>query len=76
MAPTLFKIYINKSLSRQKRQCRYTEIAGNDYFFYTLLFVDAQVVIALNRQDSEYIIRKLIEEYKASGLDSNFENPQ
>lgn len=43
-------------------------VMGNDDFLYTLLFADDRDVIALNRQDAEYVIKQLHKEYKTGGL--------
>src|SRR5215510_6563048 len=45
----------------------------NDKFLYTLLFADDQVMVAMDEQDSSYMIRKLHEQYKQWGLDINYE---
>ena len=44
----------------------------NDKFLYTLLFADDQVVVAMDEQDSNYMTRKLHEQYKNWGLDINY----
>ena len=44
----------------------------NDKFLYTLLFADDQVVLAMHAQDSNYMIRKLHEQYKRWGLEINY----
>jgi len=76
MAPTLFKIYINKALKKWKKYCGTMGIPINDKFLYTLLFADDQVVVAMDEQDSNYMIRKLHEEYKNWGLDINYEKTE
>ena len=45
-------------------------------FLYTLLFADDQVVIAMDEQDSSYMISKLHEQYKNWGLDINYEKTE
>ena len=67
MAPTLFKIYINEALKKWKKCCGPMGIPINDKFLYTLLFADDQVVVAMDEQDSNYMIRKLHEQYKIWG---------
>jgi len=39
---------------------------------YTLLFADDQVVLAMDEQDSNYMIRKLHKQYKIWGLEINY----
>jgi len=72
MAPTLFKIYINEALTKWKQHCEIMGIPINDKFLYTLLFADDQVVLAMDEQDSNYMIRKLHEQYKRWGLEINY----
>ena len=76
MAPTLFKIYINEALKKWKKHCEVMGIPINDKFLYTLLFADDQVVVAMDEQDSSYMIRKLHEQYKQWGLDINYEKTE
>src|SRR5215510_10485138 len=59
MAPTPFKIHINKALKKWKKHCEVVGIPINDKFLYTLLFADDQVVVAMDGQDCSYMIRKL-----------------
>ena len=59
MAPTLFKIYINEASKRWKKYCGTMGIPINDKFLYTLLFADDEVVVAMDEQDSKYMIHKL-----------------
>jgi len=76
MAPTLFKLHINEALKKWKQRCETMGIPINDKFLYTLLFADHQVVIAMDEQDSSYMIRKLHEQYKNWGLDINYKTEQ
>jgi len=76
MAPTLFKIYINEALKKWKKHCETMGIPINDKFLYTLLFADDQLVIAMDEQDSSYMIRKLHEQYKNWGLDITYEKTE
>jgi len=59
MAPTLFKIYINETLKKWKTYCGTMGIPINEKFLYTLLFADDEVVVAMDEQDSKYMIHKL-----------------
>src|SRR5215510_2607107 len=56
-----------------KKHCEVMGIPINDKFLYTLLFADDQVVVAMDEQDSSYMIRILHEQYKKWGLDINYE---
>jgi len=76
MAPTLFKIYINEALKKWKKHCETMGIPMNAKFLYTLLFADDQVVIAMDEQDSSFMIRKLHEKYKNWGLDITYEKTE
>src|SRR5699024_3466529 len=46
LAPTLFKIYIQKALNKWKRHCRNMGIEVDDDFLYTLHYADDQVICA------------------------------
>ena len=76
MVPTLFKIYINEALKKWKKHCENMGIPINDKFLYTLLFADDQVVVAMDEQDSNYMVRKLHEQYKNWGLEINYEKTE
>jgi hypothetical protein len=43
-----------------------------DYHLCNLLFADDQVIIAPDTEDAEYMLRKLVEEYRKWGLQINF----
>ena len=58
---------INEALKKWKKYCGTMGIPINDKFLYTLLFADDQVVVAMGEQDSNYVIRKLREQYKNWG---------
>jgi len=65
LSPTLFKIYLSHALQNWRRKC----------ILYTLHFADDQEVLAHDREDLEYMTRKLIEEYENWRLTVN-ENRQ
>lgn len=73
ISPTLFKIYISKALSTWKRKCHGMGIELNDTCLYTLQFADDQAVIANDKDDMEYMVKKLVEEYDKWGLTVNVE---
>lgn len=45
-------------------------------FIYTLLFADDQLILAEDKEDVIYMIRKLIEEYVKWGLELNMDKTQ
>ena len=64
LSPTLFKIYVSKALHLWKRKCSGMGVALNDdTCMYTLQFADDQVICATDKEDLEYMARKLKEEY-------------
>lgn len=71
LSPTLFKIFLEKTLLRWKRKCSNMGIPLNNTTIYTLNFADDQVVMAQDLDDLEYMTRKLIEEYRHWGLEVN-----
>ena len=72
ISPTLFKIYIRKDLEERKRKCHGMGIHLENTTLYTLQFADDQVVLAGDKEDLEYMTRKLKETYEKWGLDMNF----
>lgn len=68
LAPLLFKIYLEEVLKSWKRKCHRMGITIGDETLYTLLFADDQVIIAEDADDSNYMLRKLQEEYEKWGL--------
>lgn len=46
-------------------------LSVGDYILYTLYFADDQLVIAEDKEDLEYMVRKLNEAYSAAGLTIN-----
>jgi len=71
ISPTLFKIYIQKALEEWKHKCSGMGIPLQNTTFYTLQFADDQVVLAGDKEDLEYVMRKLKETYEKWGLDMN-----
>lgn len=71
MAPTLFKIYIEDALNKWKRKCENMGIPLNNKTIYTLQFADDQVILAQDKDDLEYMSRKIKEEYEKAGLNMN-----
>jgi hypothetical protein len=49
--PTLFKIYIRKTLEEWKRKCHGMGISLENTTLYTLQFADDQVVLAGDKED-------------------------
>jgi len=64
VSPTLFKIYVAKTLSQWKRKCRRMGVELGEAYLYILQFADDQVVVANDKNDLAYMTRKLQEEYK------------
>lgn len=71
MSPTLFKIFLEKALSKWKLKCKGMGIPLNENILYTLSFADDQIVLAQDIEDLEYMTRKLVEEYEKWGLEVN-----
>jgi len=72
ISPTLFKIYIRKALEEYKLKCSGMVIPLENTTLCTLQFVDDKVVLAGDKEDLEYMTRKLKESYEKWGLDMNF----
>jgi len=71
ISPTLFKIYIRKALEEWRRKCHGMGAPLKNTTLYTLQFADDQVVLAGDKEDLEYMTRKLKETYEKWGLDMN-----
>lgn len=72
MSPTLFKIYLSEALKHWRKKCSQMGIPINDNLsLYTLHFADDQIVMAQDKEDLEYMTRKLIKEYEKWGLELN-----
>lgn len=56
-----------------KRKCSGMGIPLNDTNIYTLQFADDQVIIAGDKEDLQYMTRKLKETYEYWGLEMNLE---
>lgn len=76
LSPTLFKIYLKKSLGKWEKQCKNMGIQINNDTLFTLYFADNQVVIAEDEMDLSYIVRKLKEQYKEAGLNINMKKSE
>lgn len=73
VSPTLFKIFIAKALHLWKRKCGGMGIDLGELCLYTLQFADDQVIMANDKEDIEYMARKLQEEYRRWGLEINID---
>lgn len=71
VSPTLFKIYIAMALKNWKRKVQGMGIEIDDSCLFTLQFADDQVIVANDKEDVQYMMRKLIEEYREWGLTVN-----
>ena len=71
LSPTLFKIYLDRSLVRWTKECKSMGLRVGDDNLFTLYFGDDQIVVAEHDEDLEYMVRKLKEEYDAAGLTMN-----
>jgi len=71
ISTTLFKIYIRKALEEWKPKCHGMGASLENITLYTLQFTDDQVVLAGDKEDLEYMTRKLKENYEKWGLDIN-----
>ena len=69
LSPTLFKIYLEYVLKEWKKKCGGMGVPLSEVeTLFTLCFADDQVVVAQDQDDAEYMIRKLVEEYRKWGL--------
>jgi len=59
--PYTFKIYVRKVLEEWKRKCTGMGIPLENTALHTLQFADDQVVLAGDKEDLEYMTRKLKE---------------
>jgi len=73
ISPTLFKIYIRKALEEWKRKCSGMGILLENTTLYTLQFADDQVALAGDKEDMEYMTRKLKENLREMGPGHEFE---
>ncbi|XP_045477944.1 uncharacterized protein LOC123683087 [Harmonia axyridis] len=63
VSPTLFKVYVSRALRKWKNKCGPMEIELDDNsHLYSLQFADDQVIMANDKDDLEYMARKLQEE--------------
>jgi len=61
ISPTFFKIYTRKALEAWKCKCHGMGVPLENITLYTLQFADDQVVLAGDKEDLEYMTRKLKE---------------
>ena len=71
VSPTLFKIYVARALKQWKKKCKGMGVDLDGVCLYTLQFADDQVIIANDKEDLEYMARRLQEEYRKWGLEIN-----
>lgn len=72
LSPTLFNIYINRALKNWRNQCHRMGVElSEDRNLYTVHFADDQVVLAQEKEDLEFMTRKLLKEYEKWGLTVN-----
>ena len=72
LSPTLFKIYLNEAFRNWRRSCSGMGVQLNvDTTLYTLHFADDQVVIAQEREDLEFMTRRLFKCYEEWDLSVN-----
>jgi hypothetical protein len=69
ISPTLFKIFIRKALEEWKGKCHGMGIPLENITLYTLQFAEYQVVLAGDKEDLDYMTRKLKEIYVKWGPD-------
>lgn len=71
LPPLVFNLYLEVRLKDRKRSCIRINIFIGDRYRFTLNFTDAQVVIAQDTYDLEFILRKLYNIYQEWGLNIN-----
>lgn len=72
LSPTLFKIYLNEALKKWRKSCSGMGIElNNDTHLYTLHFADDQVAVAQDKEDLEFMARRLFKAYEEWGLSVN-----
>lgn len=71
MSPTLFKIFLEDVLGKWNKSCRGMGLEINDRLMHNLLFADDQVIIGQDKEDMEYMIRKLVDAFAVGGLKIN-----
>lgn len=64
LSPKLFKLYVATPLKQRKKKVYGMGIELDNAILYTLQFADDQAVVSDDKDDMEYIICELIEEYK------------
>ena len=71
MPPTLLKIYVQEAFNQWCKKCSRMGIELGEPNFYTMLFADDQIILANDKDDITYMMRKLLEEFKKLGLQVN-----
>ena len=72
MSPILFQLYLDILLKECKKKCEKIDIKLTDNIcLFNLLFADAQVIIAKEGKDIDYM-KKLLETYEIWDLNINF----
>ena len=71
ISPTLFKIYMWKTLEEWEHKCSGMGIPLENTTLYTLQFADDQVVLVGDKEDLECMTRTLKETYEKWGLVMN-----
>jgi len=71
----IFTIYIyniySEPLKNWQKKCAKMGLEIQDTTIYTMLFADDQLLIAQDYENSEYMTKKLIDEYELWGLKLN-----
>ncbi|KAH1021997.1 hypothetical protein HUJ04_011473, partial [Dendroctonus ponderosae] len=70
ISPTLFKVYVVMALRNWKRKINDMGVEINDRCLITLQFADDRVIVACDREDMQYMVRKLMHEYQERVPDS------
>lgn len=68
--PILFKIYIERALKIWKNKCKSMGIEINNKCIYSLQFADDQV-LAQDKENLEYMTKKIYEKYEKWGIKIN-----
>lgn len=76
LSPLLFNIYMEQVLETWYKKCSQMGVLINDRCLHSLLFADDQVILASDREDMEFMLRKLKEEYEKWGLKINLKKTE
>ena len=72
MAPTPFKIYIERALASSRTKCLGLGVPIDNDILYTLLFTNDQVIITGEKNNAIYMLIKLKVEFDKWGLNYQF----